>query len=104
MGLVMMAVVAQGADKKLQWDEVTEAASYRIDTSVDAGVTWTLGVATVAAPTTEVVITIPDDTLVLMRAVAISSAGKEAVNYSSGVFHNTAWELPPAVVGLGIGE
>ncbi len=101
---ILFVYAAQAADKTLQWNAVTEAVSYRIDTSVDAGATWTLGVAVVAAPATEIALTIPDDVLVLMRAVAIDADGREAVNYSAGVFFNSSWELPPAVVGLGISE
>jgi len=104
IGIAMMASVAQAKDVTLEWDAEALAVSYRIDTSVDAGVTWVLGVATVAAPDTTASVTIDDGVLVLLRAVAINAEGKEAVNYSSGVFHHTGWELPPAVVGLGIGD
>ena len=99
---ILIAGFSQAAEKNLQWDAEPLAVSYRIDTSVDAGVTWTLGVALIAAPETITTIIIPDGILVLMRAVAINAEGMEAVNYSSGVFHHSGWELPPAVVGLGL--
>ncbi len=104
VGILMMAVVAQGADKSIEWDAVPEAVSYRIEISTDVGVTWDQDFALFPASETSATLTLPDNVLVMLRAVSINADGREAINYSSGCWFNSAWVLPPAVVGLGISE
>ena len=101
MGLVMLAAVAHSAEKTVAWDAVDTAVNYRLELSTDIGVTWTV-LATVEAPATQAVLTVPDDTLCLMRAVAINAAGVEATNYTAGVFYHSGWVPPKPVAGLGI--
>lgn len=96
-----MAVVAHGAEKTVAWDAVDTAVNYRLELSTDTGATWST-LDTVAAPTTQAVLTVPDDTLCLIRATAINLAGVEATNFTAGVFFHSGWTPPPAVVGLGM--
>ncbi len=98
LGILMLAVVAQGADKTVAWDAVAGVSGYRISISTDNGVTWTQ-VADVPAGTTEAVITVSDTGMTLIRASSYNNIG-EAVGTTTGVWFNPSWEISAVPTSL----
>ena len=98
LGIVMMAVVAQGADKTIAWDAVPAADGYRISISVDSGATWQQ-VSDVPVETTQVVVIVPDAGLTLIRASSYTNIG-EVTNTISGVWFNPDWTLAQSPASL----
>jgi len=108
LGILMMAVVAHGADTTVEWDASPGAVvGYNIYTTEIipmmtaeqlAFPVWVLA-ATVLAPETTTILDLPDEGLVLVRASAYNNIG-EAIGTYSGVWINKSWLLALAPTEL----
>ena len=98
IGIVMMAVVAQAAEKTIAWDAVPAADGYRLTISTDMGATWVPAKLTgvligdIPVGTTQTVVTLSDTGLSLIRASSFNNIG-EAVNTVTGVWFNPLWQM-----------
>jgi F0F1-type ATP synthase membrane subunit a len=89
----------QAADVPLAWDAATGATSYKLQMSLDQGVTWPQE-KTVTTGTTYTWVGVPDTGLVLFRAISVNSQGV-AMRTEAGAWYNGTWRLPTAPGGLG---
>ena len=97
---ILIASVAYGADKQLNWDAAAGATGYKIYMSIDNAVTWDAGID-VGNVTTYLYTNIPDTGVVLFRFSAYNVNG-EAIRYDSMVAHCGDCGPPQAVPGVGI--
>ena len=72
----------------LDWDADPGATGYRVYSSIDGGVIWTLAETSPTLPIT--VTALPDTGLVLLRACAFNAV-VEACRTSTGFFFNGDW-------------
>jgi hypothetical protein len=101
--LAMMMVgasIALGDDVVLSWNAATGAASYKIQMSIDQGVTWATE-RPVPSGTTFIWTGAPATGLVLFRVVSINSAG-QAIRTDAGVWKNNSWKPPDQAGGFGV--
>ena len=84
--LLIFAPLANAADVTLRFDPVTGAEGYRIEMSTDLGITW--GSPQDTGGLTDYTYTgAPEDTLVLFRVAAHTSA-QEAIRTYSGAWYD----------------
>ena len=76
----------RAADVPLQFDPVSGATGYRIEMSTDLGTTWGASQDT-EGQTTHMYIGAPEDTLVLFRVAAYTSA-QDAIRLYSGAWYD----------------
>ena len=79
MGLLLGAYTSEAAPLTVLWSPATGATSYRVEQSVDGGMTWTT-IATVATDvcgdgTCDAAVVAPDTGRTLFRVVALNAAG-----------------------------
>ena len=91
---------ALAADITLRFDPSVGATGYEIEMSTDLGVTWG-GAQDTGGATTYTFVGVPEDMLVLFRAVAYNAA-QEATRYYSGAWydHRNLPILPPSGAGI----
>ncbi len=110
---LVFSSVAKASDQVVEWQQSPGATGYKIEISVDEGVTWTeitnltyetysqttdAGVIKYMAFTT---ITVPDNVLVLARVGAFNAVGT-GWRLEAGLFYNSAWKPPEASKGFGV--
>ena len=94
-----MVSLASSAELTLAWDPVAGAETYRLYQSTDSGETWAT-VVSVAAPTTQVIISVADDRVILLRISAIDARG-ESMRWEYGVFYHGGWRrTSPSGMGI----
>ena len=105
IGIVMMAIVAQAAEKTIAWDAVPAADGYRISISIDSGLTWQPAelegvlIGDIPAGTTQVIVTLPDSGITLIRASSFNNIS-EVINTTNGVWFNSDWDQTSAPAAL----
>ena len=83
--IVFMVSVALAADVDLRWDPSTGAIGYKIQKSVDLGVTWSTAID-VGNVTTYKYLNVEENTLVFFRASAYNAAGESIRTWSGAWF------------------
>jgi hypothetical protein len=97
---VFMASVTLAADVTLKWDPSTGAVGYKIQKSIDLGVTWATSID-VGNLTTYKYLNVEDGVLVLFRSSAYNSVG-ESVRSWSGAWYDGRKKPVAAPGGQGI--
>jgi len=82
---VFMVSVALAADVTLKWDPSSGATGYKIQKSVDLGVTWSTAID-VGNVTTYIYTNVEENVLVFFRASAYNAAGESVRTWSGAWF------------------
>lgn len=98
--IVLFASISLAADVALKWDPSTGATGYKIQKSVDLGVTWTTAID-VGNVTTYVYTNVEENILVIFRASAYNAAG-ESVRTWSGAWFDSRKKPVAAPSGQGV--
>jgi len=85
--LILTTVDLRAADVELQWDPVSGATTYAVESSVDQGVTWGGRQDAGGEDTVHIYTGTPEDGLVLFRVMAQNSQ-QEAIRTHSGAWYN----------------
>ena len=86
--LALFSMPAFAGSIVLDWDTDPKATGYRVYSSIDGGVMWTLAET---SPTLPITVTgLPDTGLVLLRACAFNAV-VEACRTNTGFFFNGDW-------------
>jgi hypothetical protein len=83
--LVLGGSVGFAADVSLKWDPSEGATGYKVQKSLDLGVTWSTGID-VGSVTTFVFKNVEENVLVLFRASAYNAAGESIRTWSGAWF------------------
>jgi len=97
---IFMVSAALAADVTLKWDPSTGAIGYKIQKSVDLGVTW-LAAIDVGNVTTYVYTSVEENVLVIFRASAYNAAG-ESIRTWSGAWFDSRKKPVIAPSGQGV--
>lgn len=97
---LFLAPACFAADNNLAWDAVTGATGYKLQISIDGGVTWG-EIRDVGNVTTFTWTGTPDTGLILWRVAAYNATG-ESWQTKQGAWYCGTWTLPPQATGLGV--
>ena len=100
LGLALHASIGLAADATVSWDAVEGADHYEIEMSTNLGDTWE-----VVGSTTDTKLKLtglPDEGLLLFRAVTVNSAGDRFPRLEAGAWWNEGWKPLQNPVGTGI--
>jgi hypothetical protein len=98
--ITTMVFPVLAADLTLHWDTSAGATGYKLSSSTDLGVTWSVP-RDAGNAQTFVWTGAPDTGLVLFRVSAYNAQG-EAIRTEAGAWYRGDWELPTAAKGLGM--
>lgn len=99
--ILLFATPSLAADLHMAWDPSAGATGYKLQISLDHGVSWG-EIRDTGSTTPEYTwVGAPNAGLVLFRVMAYSPQG-EAWNTTHGVWANEEWVPPPMASGLGI--
>lgn len=96
----LLAGSSFAADVGLSWDVANGATGYKIQMSIDNGLTWTAGVD-VGNVTAYTLLGVSDTGLVFFRILSYNGSG-EALTSWAGAWYNGDWQPPAAGSGLGV--
>jgi len=97
---IFLASLALAADVDLKWEASSGATGYKIQKSVDLGVTWATAVD-VGNVTTFKYLNVEENVLVLFRASAYNAAG-ESIRTWSGAWYDHRKKPVASPTGTGI--
>jgi len=97
---IFLASLALAADVDLKWDASSGAIGYKIQKSLDLGVTWLVPVD-VGNVLTYKYLNVEENALVLFRASAYNAAG-EAIRTWSGAWYDHSKKPVTSPTGTGI--
>jgi len=100
--LFLFPSMAMAAEVTILWNTQANVTGFKVEQSLDLGVTWDV-VKDVVDPiaTSTVIANVPETGLVLFRVVAYNDVSK-AIRYEAGPWYNHLWVPIPPPAGVGI--
>jgi hypothetical protein len=97
--ILLLATNAWSADVKLDWDSVSGATGYKIQMSLDNGVTWQTAVdAKLVKPYTY--LGVPEDKLVVFRVASYNAVGEAWNRYAFAAYDHRQRLSEPTALGV----